>query len=122
MDSFLLQEQSRVFACADPYAVSEYVNQHVGSHSIRMPRHGGAAANLSHRSVGALDLCRISYGGGIRVTSPALSTLYHLQILLKGNCLWRGQGKEHYFTPGEVLLINPDDPVDLTYSDDCEKF
>jgi hypothetical protein len=24
--------------------------------------------------------------------------------------------------PGELLLINPDDPVDLTYSDDCEKF
>ena len=25
------------------------------------------------------------------------------------------------FRPGELLLINPDDPVDLTYSDDCEK-
>ncbi len=24
--------------------------------------------------------------------------------------------------PGELLLINPDDPVDLTYSEDCEKF
>jgi len=58
----------------------------------------------------------------VQVTSPALETLYHLQILLKGHCLWRGRGEEHYFTPGELLLINPDDPVDLTYSDDCEKF
>jgi AraC-like DNA-binding protein len=43
-------------------------------------------------------------------------------VLLRGNCLWRGHDEEHYFAPGELLLINPDDPVDLTYSEDCEKF
>ena len=118
----LLNEKSRLFANADPYAVSDYVNQHVGSHCIRLPKSGRPAASLSHRSFGSLDLCRISYGGSVRVTSPALETIYHLQVLLQGHCLWRGHGQEHYFTPGELLLINPDDPVDLTYSDDCEKF
>lgn len=58
----------------------------------------------------------------MRVTSPALETIYHLQVLLNGNCLWRGRQREHYLVPGELLLINPDDPVDLTYSEDCEKF
>ena len=118
----LLNEKSRLFANADPYAVSDYVNQHVGSHCIRLPKSGRPAASLSHRSFGSLDLCRISYGGSVRVTSPALETIYHLQVLLQGHCLWRGYSQEHYFTPGELLLINPDDPVDLTYSDDCEKF
>lgn len=118
----LLNEKSRLFANADPYAVSDYVNQHVGSHCIRLPKSGRPAASLSHRSFASLDLCRISYGGSVRVTSPALETIYHLQVLLQGHCLWRGHGQEHYFTPGELLLINPDDPVDLTYSDDCEKF
>jgi len=118
----LLNEKSRLFANADPYVVSDYVNQHVGSHCIRLPKSGRPAASLSHRSFGSLDLCRISYGGSVRVTSPALETIYHLQVLLQGHCLWRGHGQEHYFTPGELLLINPDDPVDLTYSDDCEKF
>ena len=118
----LLNEKSRLFANADPYAVSDYVNQHVGSHCIRLPKSGRPAASLSHRSFGSLDLCRISYGGSVRVTSPALETIYHLQVLLQGHCLWRGHGQEHYFIPGELLLINPDDPVDLTYSDDCEKF
>ena len=33
-----------------------------------------------------------------------------------------GRRQEHYLAPGDLLLINPDDPVDLTYSDDCEKF
>ena len=58
----------------------------------------------------------------MRVTSPALETIYHLQVLLNGNCLWRGHKREQHLVPGELLLINPDDPVDLTYSEDCEKF
>ena len=87
-----------------------------------MPRAGRPLASLDHRKFASLDLCRISYGASVRVTSGALETIYHLQVLLRGNCLWRGHGDEHYFEPGELLLINPDDPVDLTYSDDCEKF
>ncbi|CAD5109825.1 AraC family transcriptional regulator [Zestomonas carbonaria] len=122
MESRLLSERSSVFERADPYAVSDYVNQHVGSHCIRLPTSGHPQASLNHRQFASLDLCRISYGGSVRVTSPALETIYHLQILLGGHCLWRGHKQEHYFAPGELLLINPDDPVDLTYSDDCEKF
>lgn len=120
MDS-LLSAKSRIFERADPHAVSDYVNQHVGAHCIQLPRTGNPQASLSHRKFGKLDLCRISYGGSVHVTSPALETIYHLQLLQRGHCLWRGRGEEHYFTPGELLLINPDDPVDLTYSDDCEK-
>ncbi|MCY1283604.1 HTH-type transcriptional activator RhaS [compost metagenome] len=122
MESRLLSERSSVFERADPYAVSDYVNQHVGSHCIRLPSVGHPQASLNHRKFASLDLCRISYGGVVRVTSPALETIYHLQILLSGHCLWRGHKQEHYLAPGELLLINPDDPVDLTYSDDCEKF
>lgn len=119
----LLREKSLVFREADPYDVSGYVNQHVGSHSICLSPTSHPRAELSHRKFGDLDLCRISYGGTVRVTSEALETLYHLQILLKGHCLWRGaRGQEHHFVPGELLLINPDEPVDLTYSQDCEKF
>ncbi|MFJ3484386.1 AraC family transcriptional regulator [Pseudomonas sp. NPDC090202] len=120
--SYLLSERSNVFERADPYAVSGYVNQHVGVHDIRLPRSGNPQACLNHRQFASLDLCRISYGGSVRVTSPALENIYHLQVLLRGHCLWRAHRQEHYLQPGELLLINPDDPVDLTYSDDCEKF
>ncbi|MDT9673993.1 AraC family transcriptional regulator [Pseudomonas sp. JV414] len=118
----LLSHRSRVFDHADPYAVSGYVNQHVGNHCLQMPRAGRPLASLDHRKFASLDLCRISYGASVRVMSHALDSIYHLQVLLRGNCLWRGHGQEHYFAPGELLLINPDDPVDLTYSSDCEKF
>ncbi|WP_462381321.1 AraC family transcriptional regulator [Pseudomonas sp. Marseille-QA0892] len=118
----LLSESSRIFERADPYAVSGYVNQHVGNHCIRLPASGFPEANLSHRKFSTLDLCTISYGGAVRVTSPALETIYHLQLLMAGHCRSVCLGQEHFYRPGELLLINPDDPVDLTYSADCEKF
>lgn len=118
----LLSERSRIFSQADAYAVSEYVNRHVGNHCIGLPAKGRPAASISHRTFSSLDLCRISYGAPVRVTSPALETVYHLQILLHGHCRSTTCGDEQIYTPGEILLINPDDPVDLTYSADCEKF
>jgi len=122
MHQSLLSERSSVFEHADPHAVSDYVNQHVGNHDIRLPRFGSPQASLNHCQFASLDLCRISYGGSVRVTSPALENIYHLQVLLRGHCQWREGKAEHCLKPGELLLINPDDPVDLTYSDDCEKF
>ncbi|WP_407309047.1 AraC family transcriptional regulator [Pseudomonas sp. nanlin1] len=118
----LLSECSCIFNQADAYAVSEYVNQHVGSHEIRMPPKGQPRASISHRTFSSLDLCRISYGARVQVLSPALESIYHLQILLRGHCRSFARGREQIYTPGEILLINPDDPVDLTYSADCEKF
>ena len=72
--------KSRIFERADPHAVSDYVNQHVGVHCIRLPRTGTPQASLSHCKFGKLDLCQISYGGSVHVTSPALETIYHLQL------------------------------------------
>ena len=118
----LLSERSRVFERADPHAVSDYVNQHVGNHCLRLPRSGDLQASINHRKFASLDLCRLSYGGKARITSPALGSLFHLQVLLKGHCHSNCRGEEHPYVPGELLLINPDDPVDLTYSEDCEKF
>lgn len=118
----LLSERSRIFERADAYAVSDYVNQHVGSHCIRLPPKGRPQASISHRTFSSLDLCRISYGAPVQVTSVALETIYHLQLLLNGHCRSNARGEEQVLGPGEILLINPDDPVDLTYSADCEKF
>lgn len=120
--TMLLSERSQIFNRADAYAVSEYVNQHVGNHCIRLPPRGRPKASISHRTFASLDLCRISYGAPVQVMSEALETIYHLQIFLQGHCRSLTDGEEHLYGPGEILLINPDDPVDLTYSSDCEKF
>ncbi|AMB85862.1 AraC family transcriptional regulator [Pseudomonas agarici] len=118
----LLSARSQIFHRADAYVVSDYVNQHVGSHCIRLLPKGRPRASISHRTFSSMDLCRISYGAPVQVTSTALETIYHLQILLRGHCRSDSRGQEQILRAGEVLLINPDDPVDLTYSADCEKF
>jgi AraC-like DNA-binding protein len=122
MEQLLSNQQSAVFRHADPYVVSGYVNEHLGAHSIHLSRSQALASSLMHRKFSSLDLCRISYGSDVRVTSPALETFYHLQILLRGHCLWRNCQQEHYLGAGELLIINPDDRIDLTSSADCEKF
>ncbi|QKZ04833.1 AraC family transcriptional regulator [Pseudomonas eucalypticola] len=122
MHTPLLGQRSEIFNQADPHAVSLYVNQHVGSHCIELPRTSHPRAQLRHRTFAELDLCRITYGAPVRVVSPALELCFHVQVLLQGHCLWRHGRQEHDLAPGELLMINPDDPVDLTYSADCEKF
>ena len=118
----LLNEKSLVFNQADPLEVSEYVNQHVGSHRLRLPRSAAPEAGLRHRKAGVIDLCRVHYGGSVRVVSEGLADVYHLQIILRGHCRYQIHRETHHFSSGEILLINPDDPIDLTYSEDCEKF
>lgn len=118
----LLNERSLIFEGADPFEVSEYVNRHVGVHRIRLAGSADPMAGLRHRKAGMIDLCRISYGGPVRVVSTGLSDVYHLQIVLHGHCRYEISGQCHEFSSGDILLLNPDDPIDLTYSDDCEKF
>jgi len=122
MERVLLSERSLVFAACAPGQVSEYVGRHLGSHRLQIPRATAACASLAHRSFASLDLCRLHYAGQVRILAPALDELYHLQILLRGRCLWQGREGTQGYGPGELMLLNPCEPVDLVYSDDCEKF
>lgn len=117
-----LNERSSVFAGANPHEVSEYVNHYIGRHDIRLQGKGSGSAALNHRKLGPLDLCRISYGSQARVVSECLGDIYHFQFILRGHCQYEMHGRDNSFSAGHVLVINPDEPVDLTYSDDCEKF
>lgn len=117
-----LNERSTVLQSADPFAVSEYVNQHVGHHDLRLARRGDASAAVAHRKFGNMDLCRLTYGRQARVISEGLGDIYHLQFILQGHCHYAMYRESASFSAGHLLVINPDDPIDLTYSDDCEKF
>lgn len=117
----LLSDRSKVYDFADPHVVSAYVNQHVGNHSIAISD-GRSQAMLIHRQVADLDFCRIRYGSETCVTSTALRDKYHIQIMLGGSCLQRISGTHRVLSVGDLVVINPNDPVDLTYSHDCEKF
>lgn len=118
----LLKEKSTIFESAHPFAVSEYVNEHVGTHDLSLHRDGKGTAALAHRKFGNIDLCRLAYGSQARIVSERLHDIYHLQFILKGSCRYEMQRESINLSSGQLLLINPDDPIDLTYSENCEKF
>lgn len=122
MNFSLLKNSSTVFSAANPFEVSEYVNTHVGNHGLSLAEKSGTTASLSHRKVGGLDLCRISYGTRAHVLSEGLPDMYHVQFILNGHCRYDIGREELNLSAGQVMLINPEDPIDLTYSEDCEKF
>jgi AraC-like DNA-binding protein len=122
MNYRLLDEKSQVFRGVNPHDVSDYISQNVSHHHIRLPDSMRDEAGLCHQKVGVVDLCRVSYGGQVRVVTPGLGDSYHLQIILSGHCSYTIRGQSFDFGPGDVMLMNPHDAVDLTYSADCEKF
>lgn len=122
MNFSLLKESSSVFNEATPLEVSGYVNVHIGNHGLSLLESGGGGASLSHRKVGGLDLCRIAYGTRARVVSEGLPETYHVQFILNGQCHYHIGPDQLVLQAGEVMVINPDEPIDLTYSPDCEKF
>jgi AraC-like DNA-binding protein len=117
-----LNQTSTVFASANPFEVSEYVNIHVGKHGLSLSGKGNGTASLSHRKAGGLDLCRLSYGARARILSEGLPDIYHIQFILRGHCHYQLDRESLSLPAGHILLINPDEPIDLTYSEDCEKF
>lgn len=112
-----------IFNQCDPHIVSEYVNQHIGHHKISILDKDQPKASLWHRDLSELALSRISYGGNVRVISPDLDEIYHIQIVLSGQCYYKNQAlnQEVMLEAGQLLLLNPNDKVDLRYSKDCEK-
>jgi len=122
MRTQFLNQKSQVFAGASPFEVSAFVNRHVGCHGLRLNRVKTGAAALNHCKAGSIDLCRLSYGAEARVLSAGLADIYHLQFILRGHCRYLSGAKSLDLAAGHALVINPEEPIDLVYSEDCEKF
>ena len=117
-----LDAKSSIFAGVNPFEVSDYVKRNVGGHSLRLARSSSGTASLNHRKAGSVDLCRLSYGTEARVLSEGLADIYHAQFILRGTCRYIMPETTLDLSAGHFLLINPNEPLDLTYSSDCEKF
>lgn len=109
-----------LFKDADPHAVSNFVKNNIGDHSIEIfsPQ---TKSTLIHKRFGALSLSEIMYGGKVLVKSPGLSQNYHLQIVKEGACTVKYDKEELVLTPGAATLINPTQAVTLNYTPDCVK-
>lgn len=118
-----LDGRSLVYTGEAPRKVSDYVNRHVGAHGLTLAEsRGRAGATLLHCSAGRLDLCQLSYGATARIVSDGLPDIYHVQFILRGRCHYEVDRRILTLDSGQIVLINPNEPIDLTYSADCEKF
>lgn len=109
-----------LFKDADPHAVSNFVKNNIGDHSIETFS-SQTKSTLIHKKFGALSLSEIMYGGKVLVNSPGLSQNYHLQIVKEGACTVKYEDEELVLTPGAATLINPMQAVTLNYTPDCVK-
>lgn len=117
---------AKVFDGVHPFQVSEYVQQRVGPHRLEInpvhKRSNPGSASLSYRHFADLGILRISYGDEARVRCPDLAESYHLQIVTRGQCYWHYADEQRLLLhPGQALMMNSQERIDLSYSDDCEK-
>lgn len=106
---------------AHPEEVSSFVNEHIGHHRMEVLRGESESASLSFSEFAGFGLSQISYGNQVRIKSPALESIYHLQVVTKGECIWHQSGDRMKVMAGQALMVNPYERIDLEYSEDCEK-
>lgn len=97
------------------------MNQHIGGHSLDLLGGENLAASLSFGEFAGFGLSRISYGNHVRVKSPALDDIYHFQVVTRGECRWRHGGENLRVRRGQAMMVNPDEVIDLEYTQECEK-
>ncbi|MFC6668794.1 AraC family transcriptional regulator [Marinobacterium aestuariivivens] len=109
--------------CRDvsPHDVSDYVNAHVGNHRLTVLGRGNMRSSLRYTDFAQLGLSHIDYGGEVRVQSPDIEDIYHLQVVTSGRCTWDYDGDMLSLSAGQALMMNPRERIDLTYSGDCQK-
>lgn len=106
---------------AHPDEVSAFVNQHIGQHRLTMLGEQKRTSRLSFREFAGFSLSQLSYGSHVRVQSPELESIYHFQVVTRGECVWRQGGERMQVCRGQAVMVNPYESIDLEYSDDCEK-
>ncbi|KXO06844.1 AraC family transcriptional regulator [Marinobacter excellens] len=109
------------FNFARPEAVSEFVNQKVGRHTLEVIKCDAARSRLGFKEFSGLGLTSISYGSEVRVKSPELESVFHLQIITRGTCYVSFGYEGVLLGVGDAIMLNPFELIILEYSSDCEK-
>jgi len=104
-----------------PEEVSAFVNRHIGHHRLEMLEGEKEKSSLSFREFAGFGLSQLSYGNRVRVRSPELESIYHLQVVTNGECVWHQAGESMKVSRGQAMMVNPYEKIDLEYSADCEK-
>jgi AraC-like DNA-binding protein len=83
----------------------------------------GARLDVVHNSarIGGVGLNYLRYGAQVRITPGRFGTFYLLQIPLRGTARVAVGGRAVASDPYHASLPSPTEPVDMTWSADCEQ-
>ncbi|ADZ90826.1 helix-turn-helix domain-containing protein [Marinomonas mediterranea] len=113
-----------IFNQAHPLEVSDYINSHIGHHTL-LPESvrdsDEFCSQLKHRDFAELGLSSIHYGNEVKIHCADLNDIYHFQVVTRGQCCWQFEEESLLLKPGQALMMNPHEKMDISYSADCEK-
>ncbi|RTL50150.1 MAG: AraC family transcriptional regulator [Rhodocyclaceae bacterium] len=109
-----------VFSNADPFAVSAYINRHIGKHDLSVTTNKGDAT-LQHATLGDVGVLQVHYGRQATVQAPSLNKAYHLQTVIDGCCAIRYGENEVVLGVGMAAMVPPNVEAEFNYSNDCAK-
>lgn len=113
-----------VFNQAHPLEVSDYINSHIGHHTLlseSVKNRKSLPSQLKHRNFAELGLSSIRYGNEVKIHCADLNDIYHFQVVTQGQCCWQFEEESLLLKPGQALMMNPHENMDISYSADCEK-
>ncbi len=74
-----------------------------------------------HSQIGSSSINYLSYGQEVDVRATKPCSMYHIQIVTRGRCEIRSEGRCFTANKHNAVIINPTGNIKVTYSPDCEK-
>lgn len=117
-----LEENTSNTLVGDQDMISAFVKKSIGNHNIEILSDPVGDARLRYNDLAGFSTANLSYGGRLKVFCDDLNDIYHFQVIVKGNCIWRRDDGNLKLFPGDAVMLNPHEKLVHEYSDDCEKF
>ena len=112
--------QHVLFESQDRDEAREHVARVFCPHELRLPRGEGALAARQHLvPLGRASLSYLSYGTSVAIDPEPSRPFYLVQMPLWGSARIRVGRREFDSSPRVASVINPSDPLRMTWSEDC---
>jgi len=113
--------RSTVFKYAHPEVLSAFANKKLGRHTIEIINYKSDQSFLNYAEFSGLGLVSICYASEVKIRSPELEKMFHLQLVTEGECKVTFKDARVILRQGDAIMLNPNEPIELDYSFNCKK-
>ena len=120
MEQNFLSDQSIIRAAAGPAEVASYLARHVLGDDLQLSGAKTAGVQLRYRPLDAVHICQLRFTTAVRLSGLTPADTYLLQLVVAGSCRQQDAADAPALAEGDLVITNPQEPVDLACSADCE--